>query len=326
MKPVTIFILTFILVFVLAGCTRSGETKRSTQIRQSLSPTVIPPTSTRISTPTPTIAPTKTIIPPTYTRISTIAPTITPTKTIIPPTLTLIPSVTPTLTPTPFDTLEPAKADEVILGLLRDPGDCMAPCFWGIVPGKTTPYEANRFFFHLGFSTYNPLEDGTNFTHYEVVSHFSIGVEIGSQNNIVEKQRIVMQVIGSNGITESSWMAYSPKALIQRYGKPSSVEFYWNLQGGNLSFTIVLYFDDYDLIVLFHSPDLPDSSSPKVCPLAARYDYVWIWMGKNFDFPPEKGFPLDKVTSLTIDEFVTLMTGDSDHSCFTLNISPNAPH
>jgi len=118
----------------------------------------------------------------------------------------------------------------------------MAPCFWGIVPGKTTRDEANRFFFHLGFSpqsTTDATAAGKDYVSYELESNFSIGVMLVSQNNIVEKQRIVMQVIGSNGITESGWMAYSPKAFIQRYGKPSSVEFYWNLEGGNLSLTMI---------------------------------------------------------------------------------------
>lgn len=326
MKPITLFILTLILVFVFAGCTRPGETIQPTQVRQSLSPTVIAPTSTLISTTTPTIALTRTIVPPTSTRISTTTPTIALAKTIIPPTLTLIPSATPTLTPTPLDTLEPAKADEVILGLLQDPGNCMAPCFWGIVPGKTTRDEANRFFFHLGFTSHNTTDVGEDYASYDLENSFSIWVILVSQHNIVEKQKITMQVIGSNGITESGWMAYSPKALIQRYGKPSSVDFSWNLESGNLTFFINLYFDDYDLIAEFHSLDGPEPSSPKECPLAVTYDSVWLWMGKNPYYPPIGGVPLDKGTSLTIDEFVKLMTGDSDHSCFTLNLDAFLPH
>ncbi len=305
MKLISLFILTLILVFIFAGCNRPGATAQSTQFRQSPSPTVVTPTPTRTSTATATI-----------------------TKTIIPPTLTLIPSATPTLTPTPLDTLEPSKADGVILGLLQDPGDCLAPCFWGIVPGKTTRDEASSFFFHLGFSPYNTTHDGRDYTSYEpqLKGSFSFGVMLVSQNKIVENQRIGMQVIGSNGITETRWMAYSPKALIQRYGKPSSVNLTWNLESGNTTFFIDLYFDDYDLIATFHSPDGPEPSSPQECPLAVRYDYVILWLGKNPYYPPIKGVPLDKGTTLTIDEFVKLMAGDSDRSCFTLNLEAFLPH
>jgi len=93
---------------------------------------------------------------------------------------------------------------------------------------------------------------------------------------------------------ESDWMIYSPKALIQRYGRPSYVYFYWNLETGNLTFDIVLYFNDYDLIGEFHSPDGPEPSSPKECPLEAKYDYIMLWMGKNPYAPPQGGVRVEK--------------------------------
>ncbi len=304
-KLISLFIFSFIPIFIFVGCTLPIESIQPTLVRQSPSSTIITPTPTRI----PTI-------------------TLTPTKTIIPPTLTTIPSATLTLTPTPLDTFEPEKADEVISGLLQDPGDCLAPCFWGIAPGKTTRDEANSFFFHLGFSPFNTTHDGRDYTSYEPQLNgiFSFVVTLVSHNNIVENQRIGMQVLGSNGIKESGWMAYSPKALIQRYGKPSNVNLHWNLESGNTTFSIELYFDDYDLITAFHSPDGPEPSSPQECPLAVRYDYVDLWMGKNPYYPPLKGVPLDKGTSLTIDDFVKKMTGDSAHSCFTLNVDAFLPH
>jgi hypothetical protein len=304
-KPVTLFILTIILECVLSGCTRPKETTQSLQVTPSPFPTVIPLTST---------------------LTSTITPTITPTSTIVPPTPTLIPTATPTLTPTPLNTIEPAKANELISGLLRDPGDCLAPCFWGIVPGKTTRDEAYNFFYHIGAFQYYSTNAGFSRYDYQLKSGLDISVLLTLQNNVVENQRIKMEAIRKYGLPVSGWMSYSPKALIQRYGKPSQVGFSWNLQAGNLTFTTILYFDKFDLIGQFHSLDGPKPSSPTECPLAVRYDSVWLWMGKDPYYPPGKGISITEATSLTIDEFVSLMTGDADRSCFNLNVDAFLPH
>jgi hypothetical protein len=307
MKPITLFIRTFFLIFVITGCTLPGETIQPTKAESITTSTIISSTSTIIPTTTSSIV---------------------LTKTIIPPTPTLVPSATPTFTPTPLNTIEPTKADELILGLLRDPGDCLAPCFWGIVPGKTTRDEANNFFYQIGILPYNSTNDGRDFASYDYQlgrGSLDIGVELALQDNVVENQKIIMQVIGTNGISMSSWMSYSIKALILRYGKPSQVEFTWNL-GTKTTFTIILYFNDYDLIGLFHSLDGPEPSLPKECPLAVTYDDVWLWMGKNPYSPPGKGVSINEGTSLTIDEFVTLVTGDADRSCFTLNVDAFLPH
>jgi len=55
-----------------------------------------------------------------------------------------------TNTPIPSNTLEPQKAHEVIAALLQEAIDCSAPCFWGIVPGQTSPVDALSKFNHLG--------------------------------------------------------------------------------------------------------------------------------------------------------------------------------
>ena len=237
------------------------------------------------------------------------------------------PTLTLTITPTPLNTVESAKVNATITALLREPGDCVTPCFWGIVPGKTTYDEANNFFYHLGISPFNTTHDGKAFADYEyhLNKDVSLGVLLTKQENVVQNQEIKMDTVWTKAKSESEWMAYSPKVLIQRYGKPSRVEFYWSL-GQKTTFSIILYFDAYDLIGEFHSPDGPEPSSPKECPLAVRYDSIWLWMGKNPVYPPHAGVRLDEGTSLTIDEFSALMTGDPGHSCFNLNMNAFLPH
>jgi hypothetical protein len=304
-KPISFLFLILIMVLGLAGCKPPSAAIEPTEVSQPPSPTVIPSTSTPTSFPT-------------------ITPTITP----ITPTPTMKPSSTPTVTPTPLDTLEPAKVYETITAVLRDPGDCIAPCFWGIVPGKTTYDEANQFFYHLGISPYNSTNNGKDYTYheYQLNNDLRIAITLRLQDNLVESLQIGLVTETRNGKAESDWMAYSPSAIIKKYGKPSKVDFSWNLEGGNTTFYMTLYYDDYDFIVMFHSPDGPEPTSPAECPLTVKYDYIFLWIGKNPPYPPGRGAPLDEATSLTMDEFVNLMTGDPGNSCFNLNIDAFLPH
>jgi hypothetical protein len=304
-KPIPLFFLFLFLVIVLAGCKPPSAEIEPTRVSQPASPTVISITSTQ----TPTSL-----------------PAITLTTTPIPPTPTIKPALTPTVTPTPLDTLEPAKVDELILALLRNPGDCVAPCFWGIVPGETTYDEANQFFYHIGISPFNSTVDGKDYASYdyELNNDLRISIILGLQDTIVENLRNGIVTEAINGKAESDWMAYSPSAIIKQYGKPSKVDFNWGL-GERTTFTINLYYDKYDFIAEYHSYHGPEPNAPTVCPLEAKYDYVGLWMGKNPYYPP-RGVPLDEATSLTMDEFVKLMTGDPKNSCFNLDINAFLPH
>jgi hypothetical protein len=83
-------------------------------------------------------------------------------------------------------------------------------------------------------------------------------------------------------------------------------------------FAMQMYFDEVDLIVQYTGTHIIPSQkgSSQVCPLTAQFDTAWIWMGKQPINPPGQGVPLEDVTSLTLDEFSKLMTGDPNHACF----------
>ena len=80
-----------------------------------------------------------------------------------------------------------------------------------------------------------------------------------------------------------------------------------------------MYFDALDLIVSYSGTDLIFGKVPsRVCPLSAQFDSAWLWIGKNPLYPPlEAGTKsIEEVASITLDEFVELMTGDPDQACF----------
>jgi len=93
---------------------------------------------------------------------------------------------------------------------------------------------------------------------------------------------------------------------------------------GRKSYVIamIMYYDDDNLIIIYeeYHPDQP--YSPLFCPLTAPFNRVLLWMGPNPPAPPLTGssrIPLEKVTSLTIDQFTRLMLGEPQKACFTFN-------
>jgi hypothetical protein len=255
-------------------------------------------------------------VSPTLTPVSTDTEPSTPTGMVTLPTDT--PS--PTATLTPLNTLEPAQASETIQPLLKQPMNCAVPCFWGIIPGETHLDEARIFFSRLGFIS----KEGKGFysAGYRPNSGGGFSVIFYAPGAIIENIVVTPHITGqTKEASPREWIAYSPETLIKRYGSPSRVEFAVG-SGPNISITMIMYFDASDLIVLYSGYNMTPES---FCPLTAPFDDVRLWMGHNPpDTPSFETIPLEKATSLTMDQFTELMKGDPKKACFTLKgeISP----
>jgi hypothetical protein len=278
MKPITCLYLFLMIALVISSCVPVGSATLPTQVE------------TRVSSPT-SISPT---------------PSFTPTATI---------------TPTLSATLEPEQAKETIRSLLQEPVDCEAPCFWGILPSKTTLEEATNTFVHLGLSLkFTTTLDGKDF--YAAIYNLGNGIEISPviaiQNNIVKSLDIGINDTSPKG-SPRKWSAYSLETLISRYGLPSRADF--ALEWGPRSFVdMVIYFESVELIVEYTGYDIMGGTraSPQVCPLTDQFDSVRLWMGRDHQYPPPGGIPLEDAASLTMEEFSKLMTGDAKMACLHL--------
>jgi hypothetical protein len=284
MKPFYYLYLLFVIVFTLSSCT-SGRF-------------AITPISTATSLPS------STFMPPTS------PPTLTP---------TITPSPIPTATPTRLPTLTPAEARETIKTLLQKPVDCAAPCFWGIVPGQSTFAEAVRAITHFGLQLlYTNTLDNRDFreSKYDFDSGLSISPLLAIQNDVVENITVYIDPEKQKTGVPREWLAYSPQTLINRYGLPSRVEF--SGDRGNIYplYVMVLYFDTHHLIVEYDSHNL--GQQLQICPLTDQIEPFRIWMGKDPYHPPFEGTPLEKATSMTMEEFSKLMTGPFNKACFDL--------
>jgi hypothetical protein len=284
MKPITWLALFLVIAWVLSGCVSAGST--------------IVPVQTEIPTSSPT----------------PILPTLTSTYT---------PTATVTVTPTLPATLEPERAKELVSTLLQEPVDCKAPCFWGIEPGLTTLNEAINTFTHLGLKLkFTATLDGKDFyaTIYNLDNDIRVSPVIGIQNNTVKSLDVGIEINDTSQMgTPRKWSAYSPETLISQYGPPSRVDFFLGRVAPTPTHSMVLYFEKVNLIVGYIGTNLlHDGPGLEICPLTNQVEFLKIWMGNEPQYPPSLGVPLEKATSLTMDEFSKLMTGDPKKACFKL--------
>jgi len=205
--------------------------------------------------------------PPIRTETQFSSPTSIPT---ISPVSTLQPTQTMTLTP-PV-TLEPGQVENTVKTLLQEPVDCEAPCFWGIMPGKTTFGEAQNLFLRLGLNLRFTLAEGGK-EFYGVIYDLSKGSEITPvltvQDNIIKNLKIGINPTEQKAGTSREWSAYSPETLIERYGTPSKVNFAsdWGPQS---FFEMDMYFDNFDLIVHYSVYGFIEETYPQVCVVTPR--------------------------------------------------------
>ena len=281
MKSISFLYLLLMIALAFSGCAPAGSTTMPTQVETPVtSATSIPPTSTSTFIPTAIVIPT---MPP---------------------------------------TLEPEQAKETIRTLLQQPVDCVAPCFWGIMPGQTTLQEASNIFAHLGLQLmHTNTRDNKDF--YAVNYNFDDGIEvlviIGIQNNIVQSLDVGINDTSEVG-TPRRWSAYSPETLISRYGSPSRVDFFLGRVAPTPTHSMEMYFKNVKLIVQYIGTNLLNVNFPKLemCPLTNQVEYIHIWMGDDPRYPPSPGVPLEEATSLTMEEFSKLMTGDQNKACLNL--------
>lgn len=241
-------------------------------------------------------------------------------STPIPPTSTS--TFTPTETATLPATLESEQAKETIRTLLQDSVDCEAPCFWGITPRQTTLSEAINIFTHLGLQVESTIFQGKDFygIEHEFDNGLSISITLTIQDDFVKNLRVDMLPEKSSAGVPRMWSAYSPETLINRYGPPSKVDFFLDW-GPNSLIEMDMYFDTVDLIVSYGGYNIipRQKSSPHFCPLTAQFDSVRVWMGKDPYEPPSELVPLEKATSMTLEDFSDLMKGNPNKACFILD-------
>ncbi len=198
--------------------------------------------------------------------------------------------------------------------------------------------EARVFFSSLGYTPFEGTDPYSGKYFYSIAYESSIGLDsyvtLYTANNLVENIVVAPEIVKQKEGSPRALIAYSPETLIKKYGRPADVRFALGL-GPNLQIIMIMHFGgDYPLIALYSGYNMvPERTrSPLLCPLTAPFEHVRLWLGPNPPDPPLTGsldpleisIPLDKATSLTIDQFTQLMLGDPQQACFIINgdVSP----
>jgi hypothetical protein len=224
---------------------------------------------------------------------------INPSQTPLP---TAILTNTPVATWTPLPTLELNQARQKINGLNLNNGGCQLPCWWGIVPSKTTWPEAIHFL--APFSEIKQgesgsfLEDGKK--HF--ATNFSIYYDIASKT---ESWRLLLSV-QDEVVTDIEVLPpdtehnFKLNQLLVAFGMPNQI--YVSAQPDAqtnklLPARIILDYSDVGIWASYEFPLTKVGQTLKICPqpIGARLD-LWNPKVKNS-------------RRISIEEFVNRITG-----------------
>lgn len=253
-----------------------------------------------VNTPTAIIASTLPSTSATPLPIISQTPTFTPTVTS-PPTLE------PTITLTSLPELSRQASESEIKELLQNDTKCEPPCFLGVIPEKTTVDELKLIFNRFRLPLYDYEGKGRayaleKFPNSEIPpeTRFNLG------DGLIKSMEV--NIDRSN---QFEWSIYSPSTILKRYGTPSKVTF--GLQviheptptPWKSWYHMTFFYDDLDLIILYHRPEIRLDELITVCPNKDDFLGAFIWLGKSpyYQPSPDEDGALEDVTSFTLESF-----------------------
>ena len=261
--------------------------------------------------------------------------TLTPTRqeTII-PTFTNTVSETPTPTPTITATwVPPTLNDYSIQTLIDTNGNCELPCWWGLVPGKTTKEQVMSFFDQIDINKMESLgqvernnPDGVEVLMEEIVITYNLPGGNGIGNLILVFWDNVLSYIKVD--RNSSRYRYKLESSLNMLGKPDEILIYvisW-APGKLKPYNLLLIYENDKNLVSYSSDAIESEENISIC---IDYDAPTIFMWKDgyglierldeVFFGPGSERKLQKLedaTRLTIDDFYEQFTDLDGSDCF----------
>lgn len=197
--------------------------------------------------------------------------------TIVPPGNAFVPS--------------PRQEENALVKRLTSNSGCELPCWWGIVPGKTTSQSAQRLFLQLGKSVAHREDPnlGTTYTASLFGRHSPYPFDYVVEHRWYDHNGIVY-LFGVTGYSlnwsppqhfTQDWQRYSLHEALTRYGQPSHVLLhYWNF---GWQYSIGLVYEDKGFVIqyvgLIIDEGKESSEKPVIfCPTQNRPTSISIWM------------------------------------------------
>ena len=267
-----------------------------------------------------------------------------PTGTPFPETLTIAPIPTPTLYPS----LDTDSATELVFHLLNDRSNCRLPCWWKIVPTKTTSQDARSF-----LNSFSSIAS-TNFTDNDHGSmHLKIPNGEGLLNLVIEYDGInatintqvviISQVVknengGYDQIFDDPAFAKAAQSfmlveILKSYGVPKEVLVStYSLQplGWPIFFDIQLFYPENGFLIAYGSlMEFSTKGYIKGCPSKGSIS-IGLWepgkyssihdlpknIRNNFSsFSLSSYRQIDEATDMSIQDFYNVFKNDDGTMC-----------
>jgi len=200
--------------------------------------------------------------------------------------------------------------------------DCVAPCIFGIIPGKTTYSEARVIFYWLRLPITADIEMGYKEKETTIFVRFTL------DNGIIKNIVMDITLPGYKIVSDPrNWQAYSPETLMKKYGNPTNVGFKLNFpteggfEKGGAWYDMVFDYEPQNMVIEYNQGLTQDGKFIKACPLSDQYSNVRIFLGKDLSglYPPVLGVPLEQATTLTMDQFSALLQQKTQPACFEIS-------
>ena len=217
---------------------------------------------------------------------------------------------------------------------MRTNNGCELPCWWGIVPGKTTFAELVQFFERLGgiieitgFRKSNANEDRYIVFLHNPGTDDSFGAHIGVKEGIVTSLRLDADI---------TRMINHLELILSEYGSPSQV-FIQDLENPAEedeevfyhNYYVVFVYHDYNFLAWYTFGALRYIEPYYACGGISRpYFEIWSsdmtrdieWIQENLDWWNENPyFAIDEVSNIRPETFVENLVRFNDDICFELD-------
>jgi hypothetical protein len=246
------------------------------------------------------------------------------------PIKTVSPSVCPTISTTVLATYNPTQSTEVIQDFLKKGNDCQLPCFINIIPNQTTIDEAIGSIKQLGYNL-EKIESSNNDEFYTTNigvenKKMSMNIRIWEEENIVKNIDVYINLYWLNELPDpKDWQALSIANILKIYGKPSNIGFFLNFPhepgfpSNTAWYDVVINYENIDLTIIYSHGLTIASDMIDICPATDQFESISIYLGRNPRYSPGMGTPLQKVSSLNIEEFINLFSQSSETSCILIS-------
>ncbi len=247
--------------------------------------------------------------------------------------LTSTPRPTATLTRTPPPTLPAETRVALVREMLRTNGGCDLPCWWGIVPGKTTVQEFLS----------NPRTEYGRSSFYvpqlSVPRDYHLYFSFVRQNGVIES----IEVVGDFGygstmsqLAVQDWQRYSLAQVLTHYSVPSQVwlSFAPAMERGAIPrYGLTLDYDQLGFLIYYEGPAgvwLEGSETKaQACPVFQQMAIIDLRLrptetySDTGDLAKEGIYTLRQATGMSLEEFHKTFRDENSGTC--LRIPTNGP-